>query len=257
MKTGRESRPAPTSGSSPSQTPKRRFGAGTLVLAMLISAAIAGGGVWWISQASQSSDPHETAPVPADRYQCPMHPSMIQDHPGDCPICGMPLVKMPGGQDKAVEPPVASVPEAQKILFYRSPMDPKVTSPTPKQDEMGMDYLPVTADAVSDVQSPSPVPGQSTVDIDPAHQQMIGLTTTQASVGPVGGAWRTVGRVVIDETRVRHINVKVMGFVERIHVDFVGKAVKKGDPLFAVYSPELLSAQEEYLLALRMQSVLA
>ncbi|CAK0746134.1 membrane fusion protein, copper/silver efflux system [Gammaproteobacteria bacterium] len=95
------------------------------------------------------------------------------------------------------------------------------------------------------------------MNIDPARQQLIGLTTAQVTKGSVGGAWRTTGRIAVDETRVRHVNVKVPGFVERIHVDFVGKMVKKGDPLFAVYSPELLSTQEEYLLALRMKQALS
>ncbi|HSB21324.1 MAG TPA: efflux RND transporter periplasmic adaptor subunit, partial [Anaeromyxobacteraceae bacterium] len=73
------------------------------------------------------------------------------------------------------------------------------------------------------------------------------------NAGPVGGAWRTVGRVAVDETRVRHVNVKVEGFVERIYVDFVGKPVRKGERLFSFYSPELLSLQSEYLLAVKMR----
>jgi len=153
-------------------------------------------------------------------------------------------------------PATASAPLAERrILFYRSPMDPKVTSPTFRKDEMGMDYLPVFADEAAS--EAAPVGGQATVDIDPARQQLIGLTTAEATVGPVGGAWRTVGRVAVDETRVRHVNVKVPGFVERIWVNFVGKPVKRGDPLFDVYSPELFSAQQEYLLALRTRGSLS
>ncbi|HEY6877117.1 MAG TPA: efflux RND transporter periplasmic adaptor subunit [Polyangiales bacterium] len=117
-----------------------------------------------------------------------------------------------------------------------------------------MDYVPVYAD---DASGSSPVAGRTTVEIDPARQQLIGLTTARVTAGPVGGSWRTVGRVAIDETRVRHINVKVPGYVERIYVDFVGKSVRKGDPLFALYSPELFATQQEYLLALRMQGALA
>jgi Cu(I)/Ag(I) efflux system membrane fusion protein len=101
------------------------------------------------------------------------------------------------------------------------------------------------------------VPGLAGVEIDPARQQLIGLKTVPATRGPVSGAWRTVGRVAIDETRVRHVNLKVPGFVERVYVDFIGKKVKKGDPLFSIYSPELLAAQEEYLLALRTSEGLA
>jgi Cu(I)/Ag(I) efflux system membrane fusion protein len=101
------------------------------------------------------------------------------------------------------------------------------------------------------------VEGLATVDIDPARQQLIGLRTAEVTRGTVGGQWRTVGRVAFDETRVRHINLKVPAFVERIHVDFVGKPVRRGEPLFAIYSPELLSAQEEYLLALKTRGSLA
>jgi Cu(I)/Ag(I) efflux system membrane fusion protein len=108
-----------------------------------------------------------------------------------------------------------------------------------------------------EVHAAAPVPGLAAVDIEPARQQLIGLTTAEVTEGPVGGAWRTVGRVTIDETRVRHINLKVSGFVERVNVDFVGKKVNRGDPLFSIYSPELFLAQEEYLLALRTKAALA
>ncbi|ACG75436.1 efflux transporter, RND family, MFP subunit [Anaeromyxobacter sp. K] len=181
------------------------------------------------------------------QYQCPMHPSVVQDHPGDCPICGMKLVKVDGGGG-------AGAKGERKILFYRSPMDPKQTSPTPRKDEMGMDYLPVYSDEGGGA---ADVEGLATVSIDPSRQQLIGLRTAQVTRGTVGGAWRTVGRVAVDETRVKHVNVKIPVYVERIYVDFVGKPVKRGEPLFSVYSPDLLAAQEELLLALRTQGTLA
>jgi Cu(I)/Ag(I) efflux system membrane fusion protein len=180
------------------------------------------------------------------QYQCPMHPTIVQDHPGDCPICGMKLVKAAGSAGGSSE---------RKILFYRSPMDPKQTSHEPKKDEMGMDYVPVYEDQVNG--SAAPVQGLATVDIDPARQQLIGLSTAEVTKGKIGGAWRTAGRVAMDETRIKHINVKIPGFVERIYVDFLGKPVKKGDPLFSLYSPELLAAQQEYLLALKTRGSLA
>jgi Cu(I)/Ag(I) efflux system membrane fusion protein len=142
-----------------------------------------------------------------------MHPTIVQDHPGDCPICGMKLVKVEGGGTGAAGAGAAAGGAA--------------------------------------------IPGLATVDIDPSRQQLIGLRTAEVARGEVGGAWRTVGRVAIDETRVRHINLKIPTYVERIYVDFVGKPVRKGEPLFSVYSPELLSAQEEFLLALKTRSSLA
>src|SRR6185369_10285634 len=101
------------------------------------------------------------------------------------------------------------------------------------------------------------VPGMAAVEIDPDRQQLIGLKIAEVTRGLVGGAWRTVGRIAMDETRVRHVNLKVAGFVERIYVDFIGKKVRRGDPLFSIYSPELLAAQEEYLLALKTREALA
>jgi Cu(I)/Ag(I) efflux system membrane fusion protein len=68
---------------------------------------------------------------------------------------------------------------------------------------------------------------------------------------------RTVGKVAYDETRLTHIHTKVTGYIERVFVDYVGKFVKKGDPLFTLYSPELVATQEEYLLALRARRELS
>jgi len=100
------------------------------------------------------------------------------------------------------------------------------------------------------------VDGLSTVDIDATRQQLIGLKTAVVDRGVVGGSIRTSARVGMDETRVRVVNVKVAGFVEKIFVDFVGKEVRKGQPLFSLYSPEILNAENEYLLALRVDSPL-
>jgi Cu(I)/Ag(I) efflux system membrane fusion protein len=101
------------------------------------------------------------------------------------------------------------------------------------------------------------VEGLATVTIDPARQQMIGLRTAPATRGPVSDAWRTVGRVEVDPTRVRKVNVKVDGYVERTFVGFVGQRVSKGQPLLSFYSPSLLAAQNEYLLALSTRRQLA
>jgi Cu(I)/Ag(I) efflux system membrane fusion protein len=227
-----------------------RFGWLAIILVALVSAILAGGGALLLSRGAGTG--HGEAAHAKEQYQCPMHPTIIQDHPGDCPICGMKLVKVDLG--KGAAPSSAAGPSERKVAFYRSPMNPKQTSPTPRKDEMGMDYVPVYEDEVSG--GVSSVPGLAVVGIDPERQQLIGLTTAAAARQQVGGQVRTVGRVAIDETRVRHVNVKNGGFVERIFVDFVGKRVKKGDPLFTMFSPELLAAQNEFLLALRMRGTL-
>ncbi len=143
----------------------------------------------------------------------------------------------------------------RKVAFYRSPMNPQQTSPAPAKDEMGMDYLPVYEDEIAPDETT--LKGLATVTIDAARQQLIGLRTDSVKRGDVGGSWRTVGRIQVDQTRVRTINAKVEGYVERLFVDFVGKPVRRGQALFSVYSPSLLSAQNEYLLALETQQALA
>jgi Cu(I)/Ag(I) efflux system membrane fusion protein len=228
----------------PHKTPRRRFSFWAIVLVGILSALISGGAVFLLTRQTNSAEKEAISA----KYHCPMHPSIIQDHPGNCPICGMKLVPMTQSSTPSKEHP----PKA--ISFYRSPMDPKQTSPTPRKDEMGMDYIPVYNNEKSG--ESSEVPEMAAVGIDPEKQQLIGLTTIEVVRGPIGGLVRTVGRVAVDETRVRHVNVKNGGFVEHVYADYLGKHVKKGDPLFSMYSPELLAAQEEFLLALRTSNAL-
>ena len=233
-----------------------------LLTASLLSALAAGALGFFLAQRhgkdSPSADRTTATTQGVEKYQCPMHPTIVRDEPGDCPICGMKLVKMSSnstGTDSHATSAASVAAGERKVSFYRSPMDPKQTSPTPRKDEMGMDYVPVYADDVSD--NAPPVAGLAAIDIDPSRQQLIGLSTAEARQAKVGGAWRTVGRVVVDETRVHHVNLKVGGFVERIYVDFIGKQVYRGQPLFSLYSPELLAAQDEYLLALKSRGILS
>lgn len=177
-------------------------------------------------------------------YQCPMHLQIIMDHEGDCPICGMKLVPMEGDAPK----------EKGKIVFYRSPMNPSLTSQVPMKDEMGMDYVPVYEGDLKG--EGAGLDTHAVVKIDHERQQLIGLRTEKVAEGQVSGELRAVGRVAVDETRVRKVNVKVEGFVEKLFVDFVGKPVAKGQTLFSLYSPEFVSTQREYLLALKTQKAM-
>ena len=214
---------------------------------LIAAGVVAGTGVTFALRphAAHAPPPAEAAKAAVQRWHCPMHPTYVSDKPGDCPICGMRLVPIEGENENRQD---------RKIAFYRSPMNPTQTSPIPRKDEMGMDYVAVYEDEVKG--GAETVEGYSTVRLDPMRQQLIGLRTAPVTRAQIGTAWRTVGRVAVDETRVRRINVKVDGFVEKLYVDFVGKPVRRGQALFALYSPELVSAQNEYLLAARTRAQL-
>jgi Cu(I)/Ag(I) efflux system membrane fusion protein len=180
-----------------------------------------------------------------DVWYCPMHPQVTADKPSKCPICQMDLVKREG----------AAPAGERKVLYYRNPMNPAVRSERPMKDDMGMDYVPVYGDEVG--AAASAVPGRGAVDLSPERRQLLGVRSEPVRRHDVGGVIRTVGRVAIDETRVHHQHAKYEGFVERLYVDFTGAQVRRGQPLLALYSPELVASQEEYLVALRTERELA
>ena len=200
----------------PRRTRRRLALLGTLVAGAALGAA---GMRLSMHSHREGATANATSPVEKKQiYQCPMHPAITSDHPGECPICGMKLVPVRSG---GREPASAAKPDEREVA----------TAP--------------------------PVQGLATVAIDPARQQLIGLRTAPVAKGSLGDTWRTVARIQVDPTRVRKTNVKVEGFVERIFVDFVGQSVRKGQPLFSLYSPILLSAENEYVLALQTKDALA
>ncbi|ACL67573.1 efflux transporter, RND family, MFP subunit [Anaeromyxobacter dehalogenans 2CP-1] len=243
--------------------PRRARGALILLAALLAGAALGGGAVLLAGGLrggeAAGGDGHDHAAHAETKqlYTCPMHPTIVQDHPGDCPLCGMKLVPMEqpqgGAGSGAAAGGGARAGAGEQKPQYQCPMHPSVVQDHPGDCPIcGMKLVKVDGGGGA-----ADVEGLATVSIDPSRQQLIGLRTAQVTRGTVGGAWRTVGRVAVDETRVKHVNVKIPVYVERIYVDFVGKPVKRGEPLFSVYSPDLLAAQEELLLALRTQGTLA
>jgi Cu(I)/Ag(I) efflux system membrane fusion protein len=135
------------------------------------------------------------------------------------------------------------VEEKKQPLFYRNPMNPSITSPVPAQDSMGMDYVPVYAD-----NEESKVAG--TVKIDPVVVQNIGVRTAVARKTAISRTIRAVGRVDFDEERMARLHPKVEGWIEEMRVGKTGQNVAEDDILLSIYSPKLVSTQQEYLLAL-------
>jgi len=132
----------------------------------------------------------------------------------------------------------------KKIKYYVSPMDPTYIRNEPGKSPMGMDLVPVYEEE-GEEKEPA-----STIRIDPATMQNMGVRLGRVERKPLVKDIRTVGYLLYDETKIFTVNTKFNGWIEKLHVDFVGDTVKKGQPLFEIYSPDLVTAQEEYLLAL-------
>ena len=125
-------------------------------------------------------------------YQCSMHPTIVSNNPDNCPICGMRLTKVETSS-KTVKTPSKG---RGKLLYYRHPMRPDITSPKPAKDEMGMDYVPVYEGEES--QNESMVPGHGEAMISPERQQLIGVQKAVVDEIPLMLSIRAVGRVAYD-----------------------------------------------------------
>jgi Cu(I)/Ag(I) efflux system membrane fusion protein/cobalt-zinc-cadmium efflux system membrane fusion protein len=140
--------------------------------------------------------------------------------------------------------------------LYVCPMHPEVQSPTPARcPQCGMDLVKQSelGSASHDHDHPEPPPpdARAPVQLDLRRQQLIGVRLAAAETATLDRGIRAVGTVAFDETRLADVNVQVDGFVRTLHVNASGVFVAKGQPLFALYSPELLATEQEYLLALR------
>jgi Cu(I)/Ag(I) efflux system membrane fusion protein/cobalt-zinc-cadmium efflux system membrane fusion protein len=170
-------------------------------------------------------------------WRAPMVPTEIYDQPGKSAM-GMDLV--PVYEDEIEDQPGGE--KERKIAYWRAPMNPNEIYDKPGKSAMGMDLVPVYEDELV---------GGVAVKIDPVTQQNMGLRTAIVKKDPLIHTIRTYGHITYDETRTAQISPKSSGWIEKIHVDFTGKYVEEGQPLFEIYSPELLTAQEEYMVAYR------
>jgi len=139
-------------------------------------------------------------------YYCPMHPSVVQDHPGECPICSMTLVPKPEGNTKAPSPAPAAPGAA-------------------------------------------PVPGLAPVDLTPERIQLIGMKTATVKREALGGELRTAGVVAPNERGLAQITTRFAGWIQTLLVSETGERVRRGQALATIYSPDVLRAEQELLVA--------
>jgi membrane fusion protein, copper/silver efflux system len=141
----------------------------------------------------------------------------------------------------------------RKVLYWQDPMHPAYKSDQPgKAPDCGMDLVPVYEDGLSEANLP-----EGSFRISPEKQQLIGVTYGEVAYKNVSRVLKAVGKINYDETKIVRIHPKVEGWIENVFVDFVGKEVRQGQPLISLYSPELVSTQQEYLIALKGRNELS
>ncbi|NHZ86980.1 MAG: efflux RND transporter periplasmic adaptor subunit, partial [Planctomycetia bacterium] len=190
------------------------------------------------STSDSSNQDTKTESASEELYTCGMHPNVIQEGPGNCPICGMNLTPINGSSDESNPSEAKPSSGLKEILYYRAPMDPTYISPKPGKSPMGMDLIPVYAGEEA---------FGATVKINPSTVQNIGVRTAKVVQKDLGQDIRTVGLVDYDETKIGFVQTKFTGWVETTYVNKTGQKVNKGDFLLEIYSPQLVTAQEEYL----------
>lgn len=200
------------------------------ILMIIVLAGIALAGSLFLSHFGSSSKPAGEKQL----YTCGMHPQIIQDHPGNCPICEMKLQPV---RKQAAQPSEAAAGD-RKIRYYKSSMTPGETSQSPGKDSMGMEMVPVYEDPAS--------ADNTTITVDPATIQTMGVKVGEVTEGPLKRSIRTVGVVDFNETALTDVTTKFKGWIEKLFVDSTGREVKKGEPLFETYSPDLYNAELEF-----------
>ncbi len=208
-------------------------------LAVALTVGAAGG--WWLAR-SGGEEPSPTASADGGErkilyYRNPMNPAITSPVPAKDEM-GMDYI--PVYADEA-EPEK----KERKILYYRNPMNPAITSPVPAKDEMGMDYIPVYADEENGADEPA-----GTVKIDPVVVQSIGVRVAKVERRDLAHTLTALGKVDLDERHLARLHPKTSGWIERLRIDETGTQVERDEILLSLYSPELVAAEREFLVAL-------
>ena len=173
-------------------------------MVLLLAVAVVGGGYYLSQHGRKPESAAEHVAHAKDQYTCPMHPFILKDKPGSCPICGMTLVKKVEGS----------------------------TAGAKEQEMLGQ------------------------ISLSPTQQLLANVATVKVESMPLDKEINATGIVQYDQSRQAKVTAWVAGRIDRLHVDAVGAYVSKGRPVADVYSPDLVSAQQEYLLAIRSRDQL-
>ncbi len=218
----------------------------------VLLAALFGGKVTAAFQHQHGQQPATSGERKVLFWYDAMSPQNHYNKPGKAPD-GMDLVPMYADQATTPAPSASTAaPKGErKVLYWYDPMHPQYKADKPgKAPDCGMDLVPKYADE----QPATMAPGSVMISAD--KQQLIGVRTAEVKRERLVRVVNTTGQITADETKIAHVHVKIAGFIEKVFVDYIGQLVKKGQPLFTLYSPDLVSTQEEYLIAKRGEKTL-
>lgn len=231
------------------------------VIAAVVLGFIYRGKIVTAFQQSRTAQTSSGSAAPAEKkvlyWYDAMNPTHTYNKPGKAPD-GMDLVPKYAEDETATSSAAGDhsghSSGERKVLFWYDPMHPAYKANKPGiAPDCGMELVPKYADEDAGTQTMA----VGTVKISPDKQQLIGVRTATVKREPLIRTVRTTGQITADETKIEHVHVKITGYIDQVYVDYVGQLVKKGQPLFTVYSPDLVATQEEYLIAKRGDKTLS
>ena len=225
-----------------------------ILFTALVATGLGASGGYWLALQHRGStaDTVEQAEQKPIFYRHPMNPAVTSPVPTQDEM-GMDYIPVykesaPNANTGSVAENSTGKPE-RKILYYRNPMGLPDTSSVPKKDSMGMDYIPVFAEEENQNEA-------QLLHVSSEKIQRLGVKTAPVENTQIAHTVRTVGNVEADERRLYNVTLRFDGFIEQLYVNATGQSVALGQPLFELYSPDLVSAQHEYLTARNGQSAL-
>jgi Cu(I)/Ag(I) efflux system membrane fusion protein len=211
------------------------------IFTLLLTLSLGGIGGYWLARQQ---------PVPETASSTAEHKPLFYRHPMNPTVTSPTPAKDEMGMDYLpvyAEDSTPSVAVKGKILYYRHPMGAADTSPVPKKDEMGMDYLPVYEGELAN---------RGQLNLSPEKIQKLGVKSEIVQYRQLTRMIRALGTIQADERRLHVINAKFEGWVQQLLVNATGQSVKRGQALMQIYSPDLLTAQQEYLIARQGEQLL-
>ena len=184
-------------------------------------------------------------------YVCPMHPQIVKGEEGSCPICGMDLVLKEADPEEEKQSPKQK--KEKKIAYWVAPMDASFRRDEPGKSPMGMDLVPIYEEADDN----SKDEGLPKITINATTAQNMGIRSVTVKKQELSRAINTIGSITYNEDSLHHVHVRAKGWVEKVYAKSLGDPIKKGGSLLDFYSPEIVAAQKDLILASKRTSQLS